>query len=251
MTGKLAGRVALITGTGGGQGREAALRFAAEGAVVVGCDLDGAADRQTAELVSSAGGRMTSATVDLGDPDAAKAWIDSAAAEHGRIDILYNNASAARFGLVPDLSVEDWRFTLRNELDLVFYGVKFAWPYLIKQGGVIINVASIAGHHASRSAGIVAHSATKAGVIAMTRQIALEGAPHRVRAVSISPGFIQTAGTEKALEAPGAREALVSGIPLGRAGLPKDIAAIAVMIASDEASYLTGTDIVVDGGLTA
>jgi NAD(P)-dependent dehydrogenase (short-subunit alcohol dehydrogenase family) len=85
----------------------------------------------------------------------------------------------------------------------------------------------------------------------MTRQIALEGAPHRVRAVSISPGFIQTAGTEKALEAPGAREALVSGIPLGRAGLPKDIAAIAVMIASNEASYLTGTDIVVDGGLTA
>jgi meso-butanediol dehydrogenase/(S,S)-butanediol dehydrogenase/diacetyl reductase len=251
MTVKFTGKVALITGTGGGQGREAALRFAAAGAVVVGCDLDGEGDRETARLVAEAGGRMTSASVDLGDPDAAKAWIDQAAAEHGRIDILYNNASSARFGRLPDLSVEDWRFTLRNELDLVFYAVKFAWPYLIKQGGVIINVGSIAGHHASRSAGIIAHSATKAGVIAMTRQIALEGAKHGVRAVSISPGFILTAGTEKALEAPGAREALIGAIPLGRAGLPGDIAGIAAMIASDEAAYLTGTDIIVDGGLTA
>jgi NAD(P)-dependent dehydrogenase (short-subunit alcohol dehydrogenase family) len=251
MTGKLAGKVALITGTGGGQGREAALRFAAAGAVVAGCDLDANADRETADLVARAGGRMTSAAVDLGDPDAAKVWIDQAAAEHGRIDILYNNASAARFGLLPDLSVEDWRFTMRNELDLVFYAVKFAWPYLIRQGGVIINVGSIAGHHASRASGIVAHAATKAGVIGMTRQIALEGARHGVRAVSISPGFILTAGTEKALEAPGAREGLIGAIPLGRAGLPIDIVAVAVMLASDEASYLTGTDIVVDGGLTA
>jgi meso-butanediol dehydrogenase/(S,S)-butanediol dehydrogenase/diacetyl reductase len=200
--------------------------------------------------VRRAGGRMTSAVVDMGDPDAAKAWIDAAAAEYGRIDILYNNASAARFGLLPDLSVEDWRFTLRNELDLVFFGVKFAWPYLIKQGGVILNVASVAGHHASHSAGIVAHAATKAAVIGMTRQIALEGARHGVRAVSISPGFILTAGTEKALEAPGAREGLIASIPIGRPGVPADVVGIAVMLASDEASYLTGTDILVDGGLT-
>ena len=250
MTGRLAGKVALITGTGGGQGRAAALRFAAEGAVIAGCDVDGAADRETADQVAKAGGTMSSAVVDMGDPDAARAWIDGAAAQHGRIDILYNNASAARFGAVPDLSVEDWRFTIRNELDLVFYGVKFAWPHLIKQGGVIINIASIAGHHGSHSAGIVAHAATKSAVIGMTRQIALEGARHGVRAVSISPGFILTAGTEEALKAPGARETLVATIPIGRPGQPADVVGIALMIASDDGAYLTGTDIVVDGGLT-
>lgn len=251
MTGRLAGKVALITGTGGGQGREAALRFAAQDAIVVGCDVDGEADAETAHLVARAGGRMTSAAVDLGDADAARAWIDGAAAAHGRIDILYNNASAARFGRLPELSVEDWQFTLRNELDLVFYAVKFAWSYLIRQGGVIINIGSVAGHHASNSAGILAHSATKAAVIAMTRQIALEGAPHGVRAVSISPGFILTAGTEAALAAPGAREALVASISLGRPGRPRDIAGLAVTLCCEEASYLTGADIIVDGGLTA
>jgi NAD(P)-dependent dehydrogenase (short-subunit alcohol dehydrogenase family) len=202
-------------------------------------------------MVARTGARMTSTEVDLGDPDAARAWIDRAGADYGRIDILYNNASAARFGMLPDLSVEDWRFTLRNELDLVFFAVKFAWPYLTKPGGVIINVGSVAGHHGSRATGNIAHTATKAGVIAMTKQIALEGARHGIRAVSISPGFILTAGTEKALEAPGAREGLIASIPLGRPGQPGDIVAFAAMIASDEASYLTGADIIVDGGLTA
>ncbi|OYX92090.1 MAG: dehydrogenase, partial [Caulobacter sp. 35-67-4] len=134
MTRRLEGRVALISGTGGGQGRAAALRFAADGAVIVGCDVNDEAGAETARLVRDSGGVMTTMVCDLGDPEGARAWVDGAVADHGRIDIVYNNASAARFGSIADLSIEDWRFTIRNELDLVFLTTKFAWPHLAKQG---------------------------------------------------------------------------------------------------------------------
>lgn len=252
MSGRLKGKVALITGTGGGQGREAALRFAAEGAVVVGCDIDGQANEGTVALVHEAGGRMSgTAPVDLGDPEQARRWVEGAAAEHGRIDILYNNASAARFGTVAGLSVEDWRFTIRNELDLVFYTTKFAWPFLAVQGGVIVNIASVAGWGGSAHAGLVAHAATKGAVVALTRQLALEGAGQGIRAVSISPGFILTPGTAKALENPAVLQGILSHIPLNRPGQPVEVVGLALFLASDDASYITGSDFIVDGGMMA
>jgi meso-butanediol dehydrogenase/(S,S)-butanediol dehydrogenase/diacetyl reductase len=250
MSGRLQGKVALISGTGGGQGRAAALRFAAEGAVIAGCDLNTEADAETVELVGQAGGRMTTDTCDLGDPEQAKAWVDKAASDLGRVDVLYNNASAARFGTVPDLSIEDWRFTIRNELDLVFFTTKYAWSHLAVRGGVIINVASVAGHHASRGNGLSAHAATKGAVLSMTRQFAMEGAPLGIRAVSISPGFIITPGTRAFAEDPATRAALVGGIPLGRPGEPEDVVGLALFLATDEASYITGADFIIDGGLT-
>ncbi|MFP5517159.1 SDR family oxidoreductase [Azospirillum sp. TSA2s] len=252
MSGRLTGKVALITGTGGGQGREAALRFAAEGAMVVGCDIDAAANERTIALVRDAGGRMGgTAPVDLGDPDDARRWVERAADEHGRIDILYNNASAARFGTVAELSVEDWRFTIRNELDLVFHTTKFAWPFLAGQGGVIINIASVAGWGGSAHAGLVAHAATKGAVVALTRQLALEGAPKGIRAVSISPGFILTPGTAKVLENPAVLKGILDHIPLNRPGQPVEVVGLALFLASDDASYITGADFVVDGGMMA
>lgn len=252
MTGRLSGKVALITGTGGGQGRAAALRFAAEGALVVGCDLDGEASEATVVAVKDAGGQMTaSAPVDLGDSAAAREWVVQAAAAHGRIDILYNNASAARMGPVAEFSDDDWRFTIRNELDLVFYVTKAAWPHLVESRGVIINVASVAGYAASRAVPMLAHTATKGAVLAMTRQLAAEGAPHGIRAVSISPGVIETPGTAQQLAVPEIRQALTGQCLIPRPGQPTEVVRLAAFLASDEATYITGTDFVVDGGMLA
>jgi NAD(P)-dependent dehydrogenase (short-subunit alcohol dehydrogenase family) len=250
--GRLDGKVALITGTGGGQGRAAALRFTEEGAIVVGCDVNTAANEETIGLVRTAGGEMTgTAPVDLGDVEQARRWVQDAAAAHGRIDVLYNNASAARFGPVADFSIEDWHFTVRNELDLVFYTTKYAWPMLARSGGVIINVGSTAGHAGTRHTATTAHSATKGAVIAMTRQLAAEGAEHGIRAVCISPGAIETPGTASFFADPAVREALLAPQLVQRTGKPEDIAELAVYLASDAAGFVTGTDFVVDGGLTA
>ena len=252
MSGRLDGKVALITGTGGGQGRVAALRFAAEGAKVFGCDVNQAGHDETCALVRAAGHEMGGAApVDLGDPDQAQAWVEAAVAQYGRIDILYNNASAVRFGGIAELSIEDWRFTIRNELDLTFFTTKFAWNHLAVRGGVVINISSVAAWGGSKIAGISAHAAAKGAVVAFTRQLAVEGVKHGIRAVSISPGFIATPGTIEFLQNPDMRRALLDGVLMDRPGEPHEVVATALFIASDEASFITGTDIVVDGGLLA
>ncbi len=247
--GRLQDKVALITGTGGGQGRAAALRFAREGAIVVGCDVVAEGHEETAALLRAEGHTLYgSAPVDLGDHEQAQAWIDAAVAEHGRIDILYNNASAARFGLVSEL---DWQYTMRNEIDLLFYTTKYAWPHLAEQRGVIINVSSTAAWGGSKVAGISAHSAAKGAVVSFTRQLAVEGAPFGIRAVSLSPGFVATPGTRPFLEDPKIRAMLLDGVLMDRPGEPEEVVAMAVFVASDEASFITGSDFVIDGGLLA
>jgi NAD(P)-dependent dehydrogenase (short-subunit alcohol dehydrogenase family) len=252
MTGRLEGKVALITGTGGGQGRAAALRFAREGAIVVGCDLNGAAHEETAALLSAQGLRLHGrAPVDLGDYEQARAWVEAAVVEHGGIDILYNNASAARFGKVNELSVEDWHYTIRNEIDLLFYTTKYAWGHLAARRGVIINVSSTAAWGGSKVAGISAHAAAKGAVVSFTRQLAVEGAPLGIRAVSLSPGFVATPGTLEFLENPVARAALLDGVLMDRPGEPEEVVALALFLASGEASFVTGSDFVIDGGLLA
>lgn len=246
---RLKDRVALITGTGKGMGRAAALRFASEGAMIVGCDLDASANAQTIADVRTAGSVMDGmAPVDLGDPDQAREWVASAAAIHGRIDILYNNASACRFAMIDAVTDEDWFFTVRNELDLVAHVTRAAWPHLCRNGGVIINAASVAGH--GGGPGGFCHSTTKAGVLAMTKVMAAEGAPHGIRAVSISPGMIETPGSAHQLSMPGVKDALLARSLIPRIGQPEEIAGVATFLASDEAAFITGTDILVDGGLT-
>ena len=247
---QLQGKVALITGTGGGQGRVAAMRFAQAGATVIGCDLKESAFQETADLLAREGLELHGrAPVDLGDPDQAQAWVKDAAAEFGKIDIVYNNASAARFGPIETFSVEDWRFTLRNELDLVFYVTHYAWPHLAKQGGVVINIASTAAWCGTKATGKVAHAATKGAVVSLTRQLAVEGAAHGIRAVSISPGLIKTPGTAPFLEDPPTRKAILDGVLLDRPGEPDEVVSLALLVASDEGAYITGSDLVIDGGL--
>ncbi|KJS03973.1 MAG: dehydrogenase [Gammaproteobacteria bacterium BRH_c0] len=244
-------KVILITGTGGGMGREAALRFAAEGALVVGCDVKTDGNRETVEMVRQQGGIIdTMEPVDLGDPDQAQRWVEDAAAIHGRIDILYNNASACRFAPIETFPIEDWQFTMRNEVNLVFYVTRFAWPYLKRQGGVILNTGSIAGMAGSGPGG-AGHAAAKGAVIALTKQLAQEGAEHNIRAVTISPGFVQTPGTAAHAENPEIREMLIARNIIKRIGQPEDVVALALFLASDEASFITGANYVVDGGRTS
>lgn len=253
MSGMLEGKVALITGTASGQGAASAIRFAQEGASVVGCDLNAEGNQQTVATVKEFGGEMTGmAPVDLGDVDQAKAWVEEAAAIHGRIDVVFNNASDPKFGLMDDYSIEDWHYTIRNELDLVFYVTKFAWPHLAKQGGVVISTASITAHVSTRGVGMAGHAATKGGVLAMSRAFATDGAPHGIRAVTISPGPIKTpAAIRDYFHIPGAEEGLIEQLLVDRVGKSEDIAALAAFLASDQAGFVTGVDFMVDGGLTA
>lgn len=247
----LDGKVVLLTGSGSGIGSEACRVFAAQGALIVGCDVNVAGSEQTVASVREAGGSMVAmAPVDLGDADQAAAWVEAAAAVHGRIDILYNNASAAKFGTVATLTPEDWRFTMRNELDHVFYVTRAAWPWLAKQGGVILNIASIAGYRGSTVSPIAAHSVAKAGVLALTRQCAIEGAPFGIRAVSVSPGPIVTPGTKPFFDDPAISAGLTSKCQIKRPGQPSEVVALAAFLASDAASYITGSDHLVDGGMS-
>jgi meso-butanediol dehydrogenase/(S,S)-butanediol dehydrogenase/diacetyl reductase len=252
--GRLDGKVAFITGTGDGQGRTSALVFAAEGAVVVGCDIAEKADdaAQTVALVEAAGGTMYStAPVDLGDASAARAWIEDGIARAGSIDVLYNNAVALRFSSIADMTVEDWSYTLRNELDVVFHPVQAAWPHLQRGGGAIINMGSVSGWRGVRAQPQFAHGAAKAGVIGMTRHLAAEGATHGIRVNSISPGLVITP-INAALADPDSEMSKVVRqlVPLGRAATTEEISRCAVFLASDDASYVTGADLVVDGGLS-
>jgi NAD(P)-dependent dehydrogenase (short-subunit alcohol dehydrogenase family) len=251
MAADFSGKVALITGTGGGQGRAAALRFAAAGAHVIGCDVKLEGDRETVRLVKAAGGSIvTMDPVDLGDPAQAEKWVEDAAKIHGRIDILYNNASGAVFEPFESFSIAGWQAGVRNELDLVFYVTRFAWAHLAKQGGVIINTASVAGLAGSGPGG-ASHAATKGAVIALTKHLAFEGAPHGIRVVAISPGVIDTPGTAEMMAIPELREGFLAKNLIKRFGQPEDIAGVALFLASDDAAYITGANLVVDGGRLA
>jgi meso-butanediol dehydrogenase/(S,S)-butanediol dehydrogenase/diacetyl reductase len=251
---RLEGKVALITGTGGGQGRAAALLFAAEGAAVVGCDLKNEGAEETVELVRGSGGDMTSShPLDLGDPAAAHAWVDEAAARHGGFDVLYNNASLPKFASIAEMTLDDWHFTVRNELDLIFYTCRAAWPHLVLRGsGSIINIGSISGMSSlAQTPGNFAHAATKGAVIAMTRELALEGGAHGIRANSISPGIIESPATSPLLKESWFREGHLAATMVSRIGTPEDVAYCALYLASDESSFVTGANFVVDGGFTS
>ena len=190
------------------------------------------------------------APVDLADPDAAAAWVDAAAERAGGIDVVYNNASAPRVGPFAELSWEDWRFTLRNELDLIFTVTRAAWAHLIARGGgTVINTASVSAHRGATFVEQAAHGAAKGGVLAVTRHFAASGARHGIRANSISPGLIVTPQIEPFLDEPGHPvHEMLRTHPLGRLGQPDDVARVALFLASDDAGYLNAVDIVVDGG---
>jgi NAD(P)-dependent dehydrogenase (short-subunit alcohol dehydrogenase family) len=244
--------VALISGTAGGQGRAAALLFAREGAKVVGCDIEAAGSAETVDMVRDAGGEMVSVDVDVSTPAGAAEWVAAAVEEWGAVDILYNNASIARFSPIPTIPSEEWSFVMRNELDIIIHGTQAAWPQLADGGGSIVNIASVSGLVGSRQLPSAAHAATKAGVIGLTRQLAAEGVAVGIRANSISPGVVETPASAEfiAMGDEGPLADLIAATPLG-VGKPDDVAYGALYLVSDEARWVTGTNLVIDGGRIA
>jgi NAD(P)-dependent dehydrogenase (short-subunit alcohol dehydrogenase family) len=253
MTGRLENKVALITGTAQGMGRVAALRFAKEGAKIVGCDLNAGGNRETVRRVRENGGEMVSIEpLDLCQPDEVKKLVNLTEETYGRLDILYNNASAPRFAMLTEMSQEDWQFTIDNELSLIFYVVKAAVPLMIKSGGgSIINISAIAAIAGQPVIGAFAHAATKAGVLGVSRSMAYELAPHGIRSNAIVPGMISNPDKKGLEENPRVKELVSSKILLRRIGKPEDVVNAALFLASDESGYITGASLVVDGGWTA
>ena len=251
---RLEGKVALITGTGGGQGRVAAQRFAEEGAKVVGCDLKVEGAQETLDSVLAAGGEMVSrAPVDLTDEDAVRSWIDFAVDSFGDFDILYNNASAIRSGTVDVLTREDFVWTMDNEVTLIFLAVKHALPVFKRRGGgVIVNISSVAGLIGAgmpgNNLGNLAHCVAKAGVIRMTQVLSVELAEHNIRVNNIAPGVIETPTLAPFLATPEARQAFLDVGVIPRIGTPDDVVNAALFLTSDESSWITGVTLSVDGG---
>lgn len=253
MGSRLEDKVCIITGTGGGMGRAAAMLFAQEGARVVGCDINAITAEATVDAVRSAGGRMVSLQpCNMSVRDDVDRLIDLAVRTYGRIDVLYNNASMAYFAWLPDMSYEMWSRTIREELDVVFHGCQAVFPQMIKAGGgSIINVGSTSGKIAYEVLPGLAHTAAKGGVIAMSRQIAMEGGKHGIRCNTISPGLVLTNQTREFIDMPEWFAPMKAKLMLGRVGLPEDIAPLALYLASNESSWVTGADFAVDGGTTA
>ena len=231
-------------------GRAAALTFAREGALVVGCDVNVEAAEGTTEVVRAQGGTMISLQpCRLTDPSDCQALVDFAVREYKRIDVLFNNAAMAYFNWLEDITNEEWDRDRREEVDLVFYLTRAAWPHLKASHGVVVNTGSLNGLLSFKTLGSLAHTTAKAGVIAMTRQLAMEGREHGIRVNSVSPGLIETNQTREQLKDPDWANAMLGKTLLGRLGRPEEVANVALFLASNESSYVTGVDIVVDGGM--
>jgi NAD(P)-dependent dehydrogenase (short-subunit alcohol dehydrogenase family) len=250
---RLAGKVALVTGAGSGIGKGCALMFARQGARVIACDIDQDSVIDTQNKAKTEGLSMyVMAPVNLLDETDVNAMMMRLVNQHKKLDIVVNAAATAVFKWIEDLSYADWQLTLKAEIDSVFLVCKAAWPYLKQSNaGSIINFASANAYVAFDGSPALAHCAGKGGVLAMTRQLAMEGGPFGLRANTIAPGMIVTGATKPVLEQEGFVDKVMAKNMLKRLGQPADIAWCAVYLASDEASFVTGADFSVDAGAIA
>ncbi|MFD8385513.1 SDR family NAD(P)-dependent oxidoreductase [Streptomyces sp. NPDC059679] len=264
MSGRLAGKVAIVTGAGSagpgwGNGRATAAIFAREGAKVLVVDRDADPLGPTLKMISDEGGTAVAHTCDVTDSAAVAGMVEAARTAFGRVDILVNNVGGSRHGGPVELDEPTWQAQLDTNLSSVYLGCKHVIPVMREQGdgGAIVNVASTSGLRWTGSAQ-VGYASAKAGVIQLSKVVAVQHAPDRIRVNTVVPGQLHTPMVEARLagqRAGGDVDALLaqrqSRIPLGFMGDGRDTAHAALFLASDEARFVTGTELVVDGGMTA
>ena len=243
--GKLAGRVALVSGASRGIGRAIAVRLAAEGAIVAAA-ARGDNARGTVDAVTAAGGRAEVVPLDVTDAAAIEAAVSGVLGRHGRLDILVNNAGITRDTLLLRMKREDWDAVIQTNLTAAFACAQAVLKPMVKQrAGRIINITSVVGQ--SGNAGQTNYAASKAGLIGFTKALALEVASRNITVNAVAPGLIDTDMTRAISN--GAHEDWAARIPLKRLGTPEDVAAAVLFLASDEASYITGHVLAVNGGM--
>jgi NAD(P)-dependent dehydrogenase (short-subunit alcohol dehydrogenase family) len=253
MSGRLKEKVCVITGAGSGIGKSTALLFAQEGACVVVADIDGAAADGTVREIKGAGGSASSAIVDVTDPAAARRLADAVAKDHGRIDVLFNNAGISGVGTLHETPIELWDKVMAVNVRGVFLVTKYVVPYMLeKRRGSIINMSStIADIGLAQRA---SYAASKGAILALTRSMQVDYAPHGIRVNALLPGTIHTPFVEKYLrESYPDREEGLKAIRkrqlTAELGRPEDVAWAALFLASDESTFVMGSALFVDGGV--
>lgn len=247
---RLKEKVAIVTGAGLGIGAAIAERFAREGAFVYVTDINGETAAETVKRIKAAGGAAADMIVDVSKGQDLTALVRRVESEKGRADVLVNNAGILVRGEVRNLSDAEWTKLREVNVDGVLRLSRDALPLLRKsKAGSIINISSIMANRGLRP--LAAYTATKGAVTALTKGLAVEYSFFNVRVNAISPGYIETAITDRMLRIPQARKFLVDKTPMGRLGTPEDLTGAAVFFASDDSLYCTGADLLVDGGMAA
>lgn len=243
---RLAGKVAIITGAAGGIGSATVQRFIADGAQVVAVDID---EPGLAALAKRVGGTVVPERVDVCDPAAMQSLVDRTVERFGRLDVIFNNAGGALPKPTHESSLEDWRRILSLNLDAVYYGVHAALPVMMRQkAGVILATSSGAG--LGGVTGLAAYGAAKAGVVTLMKNLAVDYGAMGIRANAIAPGPMDTPGLRRYLDTiPDGARRFAAQVPSGRLGTGDDIAACAAFLASDDATYINGVVVPVDGGI--
>ena len=251
--GRLDERVALITGAGSGIGRASAILFAAEGAAVVCVDLDEGSVAATTASIELAGGRAIAVRADVSSADDSAAMVQAAQDTYGALHIMFNNAGIMHSddGDAQDTSEAIWDLTMNVNAKGVFLGCKYGIPAIRKSGGgSVINTASFVAHLGAATPQ-VAYTASKGAVLALTRELAVVHARQGVRVNALCPGPLRTELLMKFLDTDDKKQRRLAHVPMGRFGLAEEMATSALFLASDDSSYITGSEFLLDGGITA